>query len=332
MVYYSLTEAPHNLKEGIDWLIALKGTDAESNIAALGAAVYDFLADKPVGFTKVPVLEEVKQITKEFMEQEQLKDLWPARELLWRFDNSANKHSSYLGRNFIVDESDHANIITAHGVETKDIAQDLTEVVDGCEKFLTQIKSTDLYVSAYNSEATWEASCSENPEDCAAVFVGIAPMLYAGLRSLRSANNTGALEYIGIKKETNLETILDAMGYEESDLQSDVDRSYILKALRSVNLRMLSTLFNLSGFWAFYGLYNKLPVAGLSVKTSGHGKARASVIAGEDKYEIPFVDVDMGSNSKFAKKPAKTDNALGSDNIYYSGVPTVADLGHAIPF
>ncbi|GBE62322.1 hypothetical protein, conserved [Babesia ovata] len=73
-VYNSLTEAPRNFKECIDWLIALKGTDPENNFEAMGAALHKFLADKPVGKMELPALEKIKSISKEFLESPGLKN------------------------------------------------------------------------------------------------------------------------------------------------------------------------------------------------------------------------------------------------------------------
>ncbi|GBE59234.1 hypothetical protein, conserved [Babesia ovata] len=131
MVYNSL-EAPHNLKEGVDWLMALKGDDSEKNLAALGAAVHKFLADKPVGKMEVPALESVKLITKEFLEQPELKNMWPASELLGRFNKPMNKNFVGSAKCFYnVDESDYTNVVKARRLTSKTIAEKLGKIVAG---------------------------------------------------------------------------------------------------------------------------------------------------------------------------------------------------------
>ncbi|GBE62438.1 hypothetical protein, conserved [Babesia ovata] len=253
MVYTSLTEAPQNLKEAIDWLIALKGTDAENNMKAFGDAVYKFLADKPVGYTKLPALEKVKVITKEFLEQKELKDMWPASELLGRFNNPMDKKPNVIVRLLrVVDESDYTNIIQTQGVKAEDVAKDLGNVVAGCEKFLDDIKHPDHYESSYSSKATWTKSCAKNPEDCAAVFVGIAPMLYAGLRSLREAGNPNIFGRVTSNADKLLGKVLKAVGYKEEECAAGMGGSDIRNALRGVKFQMLVTLYDLAGFWAFY--------------------------------------------------------------------------------
>ncbi|GBE61309.1 hypothetical protein, conserved [Babesia ovata] len=180
MVYTSLTEAPHNLKEGIDWLMALRGKDGEKNLAAMGAALYDFFEDKPVGKMELPALEKIKSISKEFMENPALNYMWPANELLRRFRAPMSKKGPIcLGSCFGATlESDYKNVVKTKNLTVETIAKKLGKVVDGCEKFLEKIKSPDGYKPSYNSEATWDASCAKDPEACAVVLVGSADAVH----------------------------------------------------------------------------------------------------------------------------------------------------------
>ncbi|GBE60983.1 hypothetical protein, conserved [Babesia ovata] len=254
MVYDSLTDIPRNLKEGIDWLIALRGTHAGNNFKAMGAAVYNFLADKPVGFTEVPALEEVKVITKEFLEQEELKDLWPANAMLTRFDRPVDKNPPALAKFFkSVNRNQYTNVVKDGGITSKTIADTLAKSVFGFEKFLKGIKDPGQYKSAYSSEATWDASCAKNPEDCAAVFVGIAPMLYAGLYSLIDASYKDWMDWLKCnKRNINLGNLLKAVGYVVPERRDELSDSDVRTALSGVSSHILETLYDLSGFWAFY--------------------------------------------------------------------------------
>ncbi|GBE62456.1 hypothetical protein, conserved [Babesia ovata] len=253
-VYTSLTEAPQNLKEAIDWLIALKGTDPEKNFKAMGAALHKFLADKPVGFTEVPALEKVKSISKEFMEKRELKEQPFVRQLLRRFNKKRNENITLLDRWFeSIAESDYANVVEARGVTAKTIGEKLSKAVDGCEKFLENIKNPDQYESAYSPEATWEASCSKDPEACAVILVGIAPMLYTGLRSLKHASADGLNRvWLASYGELQLGEVMKAVGYKQPECGASMSRSDVFKALQSVKYDMLTIFYDLSGFWAFY--------------------------------------------------------------------------------
>ncbi|CDR96425.1 hypothetical protein BBBOND_0303290 [Babesia bigemina] len=253
MVYNSLTEAPRNLKEGIDWLVAVKGTDAESNIAALGEAVHKFLADKPVGSMQVPALEKIKLITKEFIGQKNLKGSWFVKNITKRVGSGLGKTYDTLVKDLgYVRDSDYQNVVDAEGVNADTIVENLNKVMDGTEKFLDDIKNPNQYTSAYSSKATWEASCAKDPEACAVVLVGIAPMLYTGLRHLRTASSeqAGLLQIFYGKK--SLMNLLNAAGYNESECRSGISAGNVVNALRGVNDSVLYILYDLAGFWAFY--------------------------------------------------------------------------------
>ncbi|GBE59623.1 hypothetical protein, conserved [Babesia ovata] len=253
MVYKSLTDVPHNLKEGIDWLIALRGTDAESNLKAMGAAVYKFLADKPVGKMELPALEKVKRISKEFVKNPELKNMVPANMMVKRFNTPMNKNLSGYARYIsTVRESDYDNVLQTKGLTAETVAENLSDVVDGCEKFLEKIKSPDEYKSAYSSKATWDRSCAKDPEACAVVLVGIAPMLYTGLRCLREASHDDTLPVSPFAPCTGLGYVLRAAGYDGSECCAKISGSYVLKALKGVDKGLLGIIYDLAGFWAFY--------------------------------------------------------------------------------
>ncbi|CDR97587.1 hypothetical protein BBBOND_0400790 [Babesia bigemina] len=257
MVYNSLTEAPQNLKEAIDWLMALKGDDAKINVAALGAALFSFLADKTVDKMETPALEEVKHVTKKFLDQPELRNQWFVGGLVKRYNDLINKSPGGLAKYFrVVDESDE-NVVKGKGITAGAIVENLGKVVHGTEIFLDDIKSPGEYESAYSSEATWSKSCTQKPEDCAAVFVGIAPMLYAGVRSLHYASIADTLNWApSTEQELSLRKILKALGYVEPECRAGMGGFDVAKALRGLYLRTLITLCDFTGFWAFYGSNN----------------------------------------------------------------------------
>ncbi|GBE62101.1 hypothetical protein, conserved [Babesia ovata] len=252
MVYNSLTEAPRNLKEGIDWLMALKGT-SKFNTQALGFAVHRILADTSVGLLRVPAIEKVKRVSKEFLEQKELKGRPYVKNLLSRFREPMNKTDGMeLKRMFSVGRSDYVNLVKSEGIKPEDIAKDLGQILDACEKFLDEIKNPDQYESAYSPEATWAKSCSKSPEACAVIFVGIAPMLEAGLRSLRCASRDAASLLSHYDKKKHLKKLMKALGYGESECRANMSASYIFKASENVGYIMLGKIYDLAGFWAFY--------------------------------------------------------------------------------
>ncbi|GBE62267.1 hypothetical protein, conserved [Babesia ovata] len=250
MVYDLLTTAPRNLKDAIDWLMAIKGTDS---IDALGAAVHKVLEEHPVGFKLLPSIGNMKYITKRFLEQDELKGQWFVKELLKRFNTRMAKDPKQLSKTLeYIRESDYQNIVQAKPIGPEDVTSNVRKIVDGCEKFLDDLKNPDKYISTYSSKATWDASCSKYPEGCAKVLVGIAPMLYAGLRYLRFASNaeTGVWQIVNAKER--LGNMLKVVGYKESECRAGMSGSDILQALSSVDDSLLYTIYDLAGFWAFY--------------------------------------------------------------------------------
>ncbi|CDR97144.1 hypothetical protein BBBOND_0310470 [Babesia bigemina] len=253
MVYTSLTEAPHNLKEAIDWLMAVKGTDGENNLKALGKAVYDVLADKPIGKAELPALEKVKPIAKKFLEHKDLKGQWFVRMLMDRYNRPLNRFTNRVVKSMIyITDSDYKDAIKGQRLTAGNIGKKIGEVVDGCGKLLDGVKNHDKYKSAYSSEATWDASCSKDPEACAVVLVGIAPVLFVGLRSLFDAVPGRIFGVARPKAKGNSEKILTAVGYELPQRRSEILGAELLNALEGVSTEVLTTIYDLAGFWAFY--------------------------------------------------------------------------------
>ncbi|CDR97767.1 hypothetical protein BBBOND_0402550 [Babesia bigemina] len=235
MVHKSLTDLPRNLKEGIDWLLAVKGDDGESNLKALGAAVYDFLAQQPLALTNVPSLENIKLISMGFMWNKELRDLWPANVMLGKFIHSADKKADELADTM--------------GTRPEKVAANIGTIVHGVEKFLDDIKHPAQYKSAYGHKATWDRSCAKNPEDCAAIFVGIAPMLYVGLESLRDASESASGAFLSDEISTRrFRRVFKAMGYRKRRLRPNIGGPDFLKALSNVQKDVLSILDDVSGF------------------------------------------------------------------------------------
>ncbi|CDR95262.1 hypothetical protein BBBOND_0204200 [Babesia bigemina] len=327
MVFHSLTDAPRDFREGIDWLVALKGTDFKNNLKAISDAVYNFLADKPVGSSKLPIFKYVTLITKEFLEQDGLKDHKPVKLMLTRFNSPKDEKPNVCAMLLKADgDRDHTQIADEWRLNAKNIAENLAKTVNGCEKFLQNVRIPHQYESAYSSEATWEKSCSEKPEDCAAVFVGIAPMLYTGLMSLLHSTDDSLFRLAPDMAKKKLETLLNTLRYVKPECRAIMGPSDVAQVLSVVDHDALATLGELSNFWTYHGLDSAGVAEALKYYHSKYGSY--PITGGDNGVNMGLVNA---WNSKLAKKPAKTGNALGSDNIYYPGVPTVANLNAASP-
>ncbi|GBE61035.1 hypothetical protein, conserved [Babesia ovata] len=252
MVFHTLTRVPQNFKEGVDWLIALKGTDPKSTMRDLGVAIHRLLAFYPVGPTMLPTLEPIKRISQEFLEQPELKEQPFVKILLERFNKPLSRTPGKPIEHFTHStEADYQNVVQTKGVTSRDVVSNVTQFVYGFEKFLETIKNPDSYNSAYSSKATWDRSCAENPKGCAVILVGIAPMLYAGVRSLLNASK-GACELPAPNAEERLGEVLRALGYAEPECRTEVGVLNVHIALDDFNNHLLTVLYDLAGYWAFY--------------------------------------------------------------------------------
>ncbi|CDR95158.1 hypothetical protein BBBOND_0203150 [Babesia bigemina] len=276
MVYESLIDVPHNVKEGIDWLVALKGDDGDEHLAALGEAIHKYLSynfkNNPELAKKLPSLEHVKLISMGFMWNKELRGLWPAKDVLGNFVKAMDKKPSYF--------------VNAMGSNPAKITKNLTKFFGGCEKFLDEIKHPATYESAYSSKATWDASCSEIPEACAAVFVGIAPMLYLGLESMRdaSASQSSCWWPFGKKKaKVNFGEVVRAVGYDDLDCLGGAGSASALKAVKNLNPNVVDIVHDLCGFDAVYESENPESVP---AEKSAEPVADGSSVEGEGEQSV----------------------------------------------
>ncbi|CDR94754.1 hypothetical protein BBBOND_0110520 [Babesia bigemina] len=253
MAYNSLTQVPRNLKEAVDWLMALKGTTPDANLTAMGVALHDFLAEMPVGLKRLQALEKIKSITRKFLRNPELSIQPFVFDLLRRFNGPMNKtYRGLRGNVMIVNDSDYKNFIQTDRLQPHDIANGLGTLVHGCEHMLANITDPEEYKSSYTSEASWAGSCQADPEACAVVFVGIAPMLYAGLRSLRAVGNVATQNASMPDADDRIEDVMEALGYVAPERRGEMTGPEVRKAMRSLPVHTLDLVYDLAGFWAFY--------------------------------------------------------------------------------
>ncbi|CDR94351.1 hypothetical protein BBBOND_0106600 [Babesia bigemina] len=232
MMYLSLTRAPRDLKEAIDWLVALKGDDPKNNLRAISDAIYNLLESDTLGLKMLPALKIIRRISQRFLQKQELQDQVFVRA-------SARK------MNKLVDKTP-GGVNVPKNVTPETIANNVTHVVVGAEIFLNDIKDLDEYKSAYSSEATWSNSCSTKPEACAVIFVGIAPILFAGLRYVRDASLAAKLPISKYTGRGRLDDIMKSLGYKDTQYKERITRSDILTALRAVDHQTMATLHDLA--------------------------------------------------------------------------------------
>ncbi|CDR97955.1 hypothetical protein BBBOND_0404430 [Babesia bigemina] len=320
MVYKSLTEAPHNLKEGIDWLMAVKGTDGEKHLKAMAAAVHHLFSDISARFKKSSSFKEIKSITEGFLQKPEIKDDWLVKTLLRRFYTPDSTENTGFRPYWHKHYDEYGRVVRVKGTKPEFIEECLSNVMDGFEKLLDDIKNPDEYKSAYSSKATWEASCAKDPEACAMVLVGIAPMLYAGLQSLRTTAEFKVGPFHKHTSRKNLGDVLRALGYVEPECRSGMNGSYIYETFRGLDKDLIHNTYDLAGFDIFYA------------------SKKAAVKSGKlDKDAQEMIDFYVNMKpinppKKYVlRKPPSTYTATGSNNMYYPWLPTVLDMGDTVP-
>ncbi|CDR97379.1 hypothetical protein BBBOND_0312820 [Babesia bigemina] len=238
MVYNSLADNPWNLKEAIDWLVALKGTDPSTNFKAMGAALYDFLGQKPIVTRSVTTIEELKRVSYRFIGQKELKHHRSSSVMLERCNGSVEKNTGEFA--------------DAMGSKPEKVADNVANVVYACEKFLYALRRHGEHTSAYSSEATWARSCSNDPEACAKIFVGIAPMLYTRLLTLTDASKATNSVWSWFEERQRVVDVLAAGGYTKWDCRHDMSFFDLSKVLSSIKKETFIMLYNIAGVLAFY--------------------------------------------------------------------------------
>ncbi|CDR95703.1 hypothetical protein BBBOND_0208570 [Babesia bigemina] len=246
MPFDSLTMVPRDLKEAIDWLLATKVNEDSRTWWSMGLGLTRMYERQPAAVKMLPALEVIKQITKDFLERKEIRNQKFVRSVLDRI----NKPSSNTTGND--PQSLKVHVGSARGVGPRTLARSACKALYVCDMFLDDIKDHEKYRSAYASDVTWEESCDEYPEACAVVLVGIAPILYVGLRSLKEAAKAAVEAGPGSKEEIHLAKVMKAVGYTVPQCRSDLTSLDIRKALRGLDVPMLAVIYDFSGFWGLY--------------------------------------------------------------------------------
>ncbi|CDR97953.1 hypothetical protein BBBOND_0404410 [Babesia bigemina] len=321
MVYTSLTEAPHNLKEGIDWLMALKGTSGENTLMHMVGTIHHLFSDHSAGNNPLPSLDKIKRISKKFLEKPELRDNMLVKKVLEKFNPVDGTANTGFRRYWHKQFDEYGRVVGVKGAKPEYIEECLSNVMDGFEKLLDDIKNPDQYESAYSAEATWEASCAKNPEDCAVILVGIAPMLYAGLISLWGTSESKTGEFHRFAGSRSFGEVLRALGYVQPQCRADINGSKLFKNFEGLDDDLLHNTYDLAGFDVFYGSKKAAVKSGKLDKDA------------QDRIDFYVNMKPINPPKKYVlRKQPNTVSAIGSKNFYYPGVPTVANLDAAIPF
>ncbi|CDR93709.1 hypothetical protein BBBOND_0100380 [Babesia bigemina] len=251
VVYQSLVHIPRNFKEAVDWLIAVRGDDAEGNLAALGAALYDLYVHMSGRSIEWSALDKVIRVSREFLEQEKLKKRLFVNMILFLLDERLRVTPNILTTTVVSeDDTENEKYLQKKGLTADTIAEKLCCVVDACAEFLGRIKNRSHYKSAYSPQATWDASFSAHPESGAVMFVGMAPMLVASISSLNAAVFAAKLRLPPFIAYKSMQELIQALGYVEPECRAGMTASCVGRALSGFDVETITFLYQLAGFWA----------------------------------------------------------------------------------
>ncbi|GIX65038.1 uncharacterized protein BcabD6B2_44730 [Babesia caballi] len=252
MGYPTLTVVPSNLKEAIDWLDAVKNNGDPADIISLGAAVHDLLYRYPSEPGKLAFVEEVKAIVKKFFEKPELVELEPIHSVLQRYYNShCDDQGGWSYFFWSSKPNEPTNVVVDQCLTTDDVTEVIDSLACRIEDFTSRLKPSGNDVSAYDSTANWADSCDADERLCAEIFVGIAPLYYAGLRALAAICKTAHHVAGPIGVEGNkLGALLSHMGFTVSSSDTDTRGEDICKSL-ALPKETLNDVYDLAGFYAF---------------------------------------------------------------------------------
>ncbi|GIX61893.1 uncharacterized protein BcabD6B2_13280 [Babesia caballi] len=141
----------------------------------------------------------------------------------------------------------------ASKLTSSEITKAVKNSVDSISGLLKKIRKTSTYESAYGKDATWEKCCAPEPNRCAEVMIGIAPLFYATLHQLRyvSLFTNGSVKIADESKKVG--AFLKNAGF---DMERDVNAKKTVEVFR-YNLNFLkdpflSKLLELGGFVSVY--------------------------------------------------------------------------------
>ncbi|CDR96562.1 hypothetical protein, conserved [Babesia bigemina] len=202
VVYDSLLEAPSNLKESFDWIVAVRRC---SGIPILAKALYLVLLR---GAANLPDVKNMKggNVSNVLSDDADYDD--------WDFDDGANKiiKGSHLPRrggltkptSWVDNVMIKLNLMDEKETEVKmnELYRHLSKASIRIQLILLNLINDSTYVESYGRDVTWDNSCAENPWECADIFISLLIPLCDDLNFIQSECN----------KRSNLDSKLNGTG------------------------------------------------------------------------------------------------------------------------
>ncbi|GIX61352.1 variant erythrocyte surface antigen-1 family protein [Babesia caballi] len=229
----SLTQPPTNLKEAIDWVIRLKNDDAINDLAK----ALEQLLKHDGSDVAMKVLDKYRTVSKSVIKglEDANKKQDPPTKPFYFAHTALHKLSLGLGPF----PSGSAAISRERlepwifAVRTANLQKLIKTFAGGLEKFKSCILQGSNN-SAYNSAPSWNNLTTIEKRECAAILLGIMPVVYIGLTYLYwQCEGTGGWDQESPSQDEGFKQFLKAFGYAENDLNKSKKGQEIATQLRS---------------------------------------------------------------------------------------------------
>ncbi|GIX62389.1 variant erythrocyte surface antigen-1 family protein [Babesia caballi] len=243
-----LTDPPENLKEAIDWVLRVSGGDSNNDDSAIKGLSEELikLLDKD-GSTLASEVNGIFSKARSGLQTATQKD---AREAFML--NAYLSDISPYGRTLIEEELDHLKKALQKDVESPGGPSGcpITNLADGLKKFIGYQDSGGMpngrsgigssnYESSYKSASeSWNSLTTDQHRDCAAILLGIMPVLYFGLSYLYWwCEGTGGWAQHKIdgsgRGQEALKNFLEKVGFEAGKLNQSKKGSDIVQYINT---------------------------------------------------------------------------------------------------
>ncbi|GIX66089.1 variant erythrocyte surface antigen-1 family protein [Babesia caballi] len=253
----SLTDPPKNLKEAIDWVIQIK--DDNEAIKGLAKELQELLKHDG-SEVAMKVLDRYRLVSESVIKglEDANSKIQQTKEKFYFTYTALNNLSQGLKPFF----SGSAAISTrdvekvkawVSSIKDDELKQLITGFAEGLKTFVAQgtgiLQASNN--SAYNSAPSWNTLTPSAKTDCAAILLGIMPVVYIGLTYLYwQCDGTGGwtqekLDSSSGSDQGTLKQYMEALGYKEN-LNNKTGKSLVDDIMNSMFSNELRTAYGLS--------------------------------------------------------------------------------------
>ncbi|GIX64815.1 extracellular matrix-binding ebh [Babesia caballi] len=213
----SLTEPPTNLKEAIDWVIQIK---IKNNTDDLAKALQELLKEDG-SEVAMKVLHKYRLVSESV-----IKGLEDQKAKSYFTYTALNNLSQGL-KPFVTGSQANINsagvdnvgewVLKVKGNAVSTLITSLTTGLGNFKKAILQDSNT----SSYQSATAWNSLTDSEKRDCAAILLGVMPVVYVGLTYLYwQCEGKGGWATKNLSQDEDLKQFLVAFGYADKDLET----------------------------------------------------------------------------------------------------------------